>query len=76
MILKAEFTYKDIRTLSIIDIENRLVMNSYFYIIDEQTLYLMGDNFNISEPIIYNIKQPGKNKLLKDVKKSDRLYLG
>ena len=51
-------------------------MNSYFYIIDEQTLCLMGDNFNISEPIIYNIKQPGKNKLLKDVKKSDRLYLG
>ncbi|NIT14372.1 MAG: hypothetical protein GTN99_09080, partial [Candidatus Dadabacteria bacterium] len=39
---EVDFRYKDLWALSIIDIENRLVMNCYFYIIDDSTFCLMG----------------------------------
>jgi len=63
------FDYKEVKALSIIDLENRLVMNSYFYIIDDKTFCLMGDQTNLDRPIIHNIENINKEKLIEDIKK-------
>jgi len=68
------FDYKEIKALSIIDIENRLVMNSYFYIIDEKTFCLMGDKSNLDKPIIYKLEDISKEKLICDIKKVINYY--
>jgi hypothetical protein len=68
------FDYKEVKALSIIDIENRLVMNSYFYIIDEKTFYLLGDRAHFDKPIVHNIEDVNKEKLIDDIKKVINYY--
>ena len=68
------FDYKEVKALSIIDLENRLVMNSYFYIIDEQTFCLLGDKTHFNEQIRYKIDDIEIENLLVDIKKVINYY--
>ena len=49
-------------------------MNSYFYIIDEKTFCLMGDQSNLDKPIIYKLEDISKEKLICDIKKVINYY--
>lgn len=68
------FDYKEVTALSIIDIENRLVMNCYFYIIDEKTFCLLGDPTCSDKPIDYKIDDINREKLTSDIKKVINYY--
>lgn len=68
------FDYEDVRTLSIIDIENRIVLNAYFYILDNETLYLLGNNSAGAKPIIYRKHPENFDKFVSDVKRVMNYY--
>lgn len=71
---EVDFDYRDLRALSIIDIENRLVMNCYFYIIDDSTFCLLGDKTHCDIPAYYKIEQIEKNQLTEDIKRVINYY--
>ncbi|NIS09023.1 MAG: hypothetical protein GWO07_09710 [Candidatus Dadabacteria bacterium] len=68
------FDYRDLRALSIIDFENRIVMNSYFYIVDDKTFYLLGDPTHSDKPIEYQIDNIDTQKLIDDIKRVINYY--
>lgn len=68
------FSYRDVRALSIIDVENRIVLNAYFYIIDDQTFYLQGDRNLSGIPMVYSKDNYDFSILLRDVKKVINYY--
>ncbi|NIP39808.1 MAG: hypothetical protein GWO07_12355 [Candidatus Dadabacteria bacterium] len=68
------FDYKDVKALSIIDLENRLVMNSYFYILDDDSFCLMGDTTHNENPVTYKLDGISKENLIEDVKRVINYY--
>ena len=68
------FDYQDVRALSIIDIENRIVLNAYFYIVDKETLYMMGDKTINADPVIYRKSQLNFEEFKRDVKRVMNYY--
>jgi hypothetical protein len=68
------FDYKEVKALSIIDIKNRLVMNCYFYIIDNKTFCLLGDRAHFDKPVIYKIEDINRERLIEDIKKVINYY--
>ena len=68
------FDYRDLRALSIIDFENRIVLNSYFFIVDDKSFYLHGDVTHSDKPVEYQIENINQEKLVEDIKRVMNYY--
>ena len=62
------FDYEDFIALSVIDIENRIVINVYFYIVNAGTFYLLGDKGLSDKPLVYRKGKYNISELISDIK--------